>query len=205
MHKWKVQVPKARLGHIKNGNEDRSQTQQGREGVGWGPGGTLEQGPQGAELSWESPSSGRGNGMGRRLRSLLRSKDEIHPEPRPLLARWFRRSLSICSSVNYPVLPPACLLWWQPEQLSRNSICSPVLLPSTAHQHFRVERCPISLGRGLGAQFVPWWSWPQALTPLTAQQIKPQQRSPGPWKEGSVIFISHPVHFFQSHSTVYYY
>lgn len=75
------------------------------------PGGTREAGPQGAQSSWESHSSGRGNGVGWRPRSLLRSKDTIHPEPRPLLTRWFRRSLSICSSVNYPGLPPACLLW----------------------------------------------------------------------------------------------
>lgn len=50
-------------------------------------------------------------GWARPPRSSLRSKDNIHPEPRPLLARWFRRSLGICSSVNYPVLPSALLLW----------------------------------------------------------------------------------------------
>lgn len=126
-----------------------------KKGVEWEPGGTREVGLQGAEFSRESYSSGRGNGVGWRPRSLLRSKDNILPEPRPLLARWFRRSLSICSSVNYPVLPPACPLWWQPEQLSRNSICSPVLLPSIAHQHFRAERCPISLGLGNGSWVCP--------------------------------------------------
>lgn len=108
------------------------------------------------------------------------------------------RHLFLC---KLSVLPPCLSLWWQPEQLSRNSICSPVLLPSTAHQHFRVERWSLSpWAWGVGARFVPWWNWPQALTPRTTQQVKLQQ-IPRPLEGESAIFISHPLYVFQSHAT----
>lgn len=162
MRRWKLQALRARVDPLRNGSKDRSQAQQRRE---WNESQVelwrwvlREQSPPG-KATVQVEGIGWAGG-----RSLLRSKDNIHPEPRPLLARWFRRSLSICSSVNYPVLPPACPLWWQLKQLPRNSICFPVLLPSTAHQHFRTERYPISLGLGMGAGSVPWWSWPQAPT-----------------------------------------
>jgi hypothetical protein len=135
--------------------------------------GSLPLCPQGARPFWKDSRTRRsqvketGRTRGQPVCSDL--KTSIYPKPRPRLTRWFRRSLSICPSINYPALLPASLLWWQPEQSSRNSICYSCEVPSIAHQHFIAQRCPISLAQD-GSWVSPWVSWFLLPSPVSTHK-----------------------------------
>lgn len=173
--------PKSPLGPGRNGGKNKPRFNKGEpeRGVSWSSASVFSGStalPKRLQDKKKKPGKGNVGTRGQPVRSELKTST---PKPRPRLTKWFRRSLSICLSINYPVLLPASLLWWQPEQSSRNSICyscaGPLYSSSTFHST-EVSHFPGPRWKEAGS--VPGWCGIQCPPP-SVHTNKTSQRIPG--------------------------